>query len=160
MRRNIYALDESIETVREAPQGEKPEDKRARLKLLRDLIELQNSTLTNVKTHLLGRDPTGVLIEPPDKWEDNTQIEFERYFKNQFSLRDLKLKCVECGVKSEDVSTYHFPPKYYGKYFEKVKPAEDHDLCSKCYEKRNTEKTDEDQISPILEGSNHDARTS
>jgi len=56
MRKNIYALDESIEDVRKVPKGEKPVDKRVRLKLLRDLVELQNQTLVAVKTHLLGRD--------------------------------------------------------------------------------------------------------
>ena len=44
LSKNIRVLDEAIEDVREAGKGEKAGDERARLKLLRDLVELQNST--------------------------------------------------------------------------------------------------------------------
>lgn len=135
MRMNLHALDESIENVRKSPKGEKPVDKRARLKLLRDMVELQNQTLVAVKTHLLGRDETGAPVEPPDKYDHNAQIEFERYFNNQLSpwtQDDLKLECDECGVKSEDVSNRRFPHNF-------PEADEYYDLCGKCYDKRSTE---------------------
>jgi hypothetical protein len=149
-RRNIHALDESIEDVRKVPKGEKPVDKRARLKLLRDLVELQNSTLVAVKTHLLGRDETGAANEPPDHWEGNDQIEFERYFKNQLSpwtLQDLKLKCVDCGVKNEDVSERYIPEEQ-DEHYNVTKESERVDLCPACLKKRSIkdiEETEEDQ---------------
>lgn len=132
MSRNIHALDENIEDVRKAPKDEKPAEKRARLKLLRDMIELQNTSLLAVKTHLLGRDETGAPVEPPDNWEGdaNAQIEFERYFNSQLSpwTRDsLKVKCVDCGVEGEEVSGREL--EGWTSYF---------DLCGKCYEKRKT----------------------
>jgi hypothetical protein len=131
MRKNLYALDESIESVRKGDKGEKLAEKRARLKLLRDLIELQNSTLISIKTHLLGRDQTGAPIEPPDSFDGNDQVEFERYLKRQLSpwtLDDLKLECEDCGVESEDVSTRQIRHEH--------RADEYPDLCSKCYEKR------------------------
>ena len=99
-RRNLDSLDESIESLRKAPTGEKPADKRARLKLLRDLIELQESTLTDVKADLLGRSESGSVIEPEDYYDSNAQIEYERYFRNQlepWTVDDLKLTCADCG---------------------------------------------------------------
>ena len=54
MNRNIHALDEGIEQARIADEKEYRGERRARVKLLRDLIELQNSTLTIVKSYLLG----------------------------------------------------------------------------------------------------------
>ena len=75
LRRNIYTLDESIETVRKAPKSEKSGEKRARLKLLRDMIELQNSSLIAVKSHLLGRSETGTPTEPEDFYQDNPEVE-------------------------------------------------------------------------------------
>lgn len=140
MRRNIHALDESIENVRKTPEGEKPVDKRARLKLLRDLVELQNSTLVAVKTHLLGRDETGAANEPPDHWEGNDQIEFERYFKNQllpWTLEDLKLKCADCKVKTEDVTYREFADIYDPKPpWGIVVRSERANLCPECTAKR------------------------
>ena len=85
MRRNLESLDESIDATHKVPRGEKATDKRARLKLLRDLIELQNASLLTVKTHLLGRDQTGAGNEPADVYGDNDQVEFERYFKNMLA---------------------------------------------------------------------------
>jgi len=142
MRRNLASLDESIENVRKASKGEKPSDKRARLKLLRDLIELQNVSLLAVKTHLLGRDETGAANEPQDVYDDNPQVEFERYFKNQLSLwtqDDLKLKCEDCGVESEGVSNRRFVYAY-------PKSNEYYDLCEKCYGKRTTESNGESSV--------------
>lgn len=59
---------------------------------------------------LLGRDETGAIREPEDYWDGNQQIKFERYFKNQLSpwtTEDLKLKCEDCKVLSEDVSDHY-----------------------------------------------------
>ena len=122
LKRNIDVLDDGIDSIQKPPKGEKPAEKRARLKLLRDLVELQNGSLTSVKVHLLGRDATGAPNEPPDHYEDNDQIEFERYFKNQlapWTEEDLKLECEDCGVRGENV---------YGR--------DGADLCNKCNKKR------------------------
>ena len=131
MRKNIHVLDESIESVSKTPRNEKPAEKRARLKLLRDFVELQNAMLVAVKTHLLGRDETGASKEPPDSYDGNDQVEFERYFKRilaPWSEDDLKLKCESCHREREDVSTRHIPHE----------DGDDEyiDLCDKCYEKR------------------------
>jgi len=45
VRRNIRVLDEAIEVASKSAKSERPGDKRARLKLLRDLVELQGATL-------------------------------------------------------------------------------------------------------------------
>ena len=105
------------------------------MKLLRDMVELQNSTLAAVKTHLLGRDETGAASEPPDVYGHNDQIEFERYFTNQLSPwteDDLKLKCEDCGLKSEEVSNHTFTHPY-------PQETEYFDLCPKCYGKRSSQ---------------------
>jgi hypothetical protein len=137
LRTNISALDESIKDTRKAPKMEKPADKRARLKLLRDLVELQNSSLLAVKSHLLGKSETGASIEPPDYWDSNDQIEFERYFKNQLSPwteDDLMLECKNCGLKSEEVSNHIFTHPY-------PRNTEYFNLCEKCHDKRTNEST-------------------
>jgi hypothetical protein len=141
MRKNIHRLDESIEDVRKVPKGEKPADRRARLKLLRDLVELQNETLVAVKGHLLGRDESGGMREPEDCWDENPQVEFERYFKSQlkpWTQDDLKLECEECGVKSEEVSNHTFTHPY-------PQETERIDLCQECYDKRLNESTGESE---------------
>ncbi len=129
--RNIQALDASIESVRKPAKGEKPTDRRARLKLLRDLVELQNASMAAVKVHLLGRDESGASNEPSDCWDGNDETEYERLFRDQlkpWTLDRLRLKCSDCGVESEDTSTRDFPDSYEAdRYF---------DLCAKCYEKR------------------------
>jgi hypothetical protein len=148
LERNLKSLDASIEDVRKTPKGEKPSDKRARLKLLRDLVELQNSTLVAVKTHLLGRDQTGATNEPADVYGDNDQVEFERYFKNQLSpwtIDDLKLECEDCGLKNEHVSNHTFTHPY-------PRETEYFDLCPKCYDKRTTKSTGESEgADPVAE---------
>jgi hypothetical protein len=138
LRRNIEALDESIESTRKAPEGEKAAERRARLKLLRDLIELENSTLTAIKTHLLGRDETGAPSEPPAMWDYNSQVMFERSFKGSlgpWTLDDLKLKCEDCGVESEAVSHHDFQ-EIRGSHYNMLVKAEHGDLCPQCVEKR------------------------
>jgi hypothetical protein len=142
VRRNIDLLDESIEDVRKAPEGEKPAEKRARLKLLRDMIELQNGRLLDAKAHLLGRDDTGAVREPPNRYSSNPQIMFERDFRNflePWKESDLRLSCEDCSVESEDVSSRSFEkqvPLGIGDMMTTV--TEDHDLCSRCYTKQSS----------------------
>lgn len=136
MRRNISTLEESIEDIRKAPEGESSTDKRARLKLLRDFLELQNTTLLSVKTHLLGRDETGAPNEPPDMNDHNDQIEFERRFREMLSpwtQGDLKLTCEKCNVESELVSHRTFE-RYYTTGGNSIQYRE-MELCGDCYEK-------------------------
>ena len=47
-------------------------------KTLRDLVELRNATLLNVTAHLLGRDDTGAIVEPPDHYDSDPEIMSER----------------------------------------------------------------------------------
>jgi hypothetical protein len=108
LRENVKNLDSAILEVRKGPEGEKPAEKRARLKLLRDLTELQNSTLTAIKTHMLGRDETGVATEPTDYYDEssNPLFEFERAFKNflePWTEEDLEYECEDCGKSSQEV---------------------------------------------------------
>jgi hypothetical protein len=136
MRRNIDTLDESITDVRKAPGDEKAVDKRARLKLLRDLVELQNQTLAAVKTHLLGRDETGAPNEPIDVNEHNDQVEFERRFREMLSpwtQADLKLTCERCKVAGETVSHRTFQ-NYWTTGTNSIQYKEQ-ELCRDCYEK-------------------------
>lgn len=104
LRRNLRKLDNAIEDTSKAVRGERPADKRARLKLLRDLIELQSAALAATKTHLLGRDSTGSPTEPPENWDDNPTLRFERVFASQlesdWTKDDLEEKCSECGESS------------------------------------------------------------
>lgn len=77
---------------------------------------------------MLGREPSG----------------HEQYFKSQLSPwigDDLKLKCEDCYVESEDVTTHRFDD-YYDENRNYVSP-EIADLCEKCYEKRTSESTDD-----------------
>lgn len=78
-------------------------------------------------------------LEPPEKWVDdaNNQVEFERYFKNQlapWTLDDLKVKCVDCGVESEEVRGREL--EGWTGYF---------DLCGKCFDKRISKSTGENK---------------
>ena len=138
LRRNVEALDESIETTRRAPDGEKVAERRARLKLLRDLIELENATLTAVKTHLLGRDETGAPNEPNDTWDYNSQVMFERsfhYFLTPWTLDLLELKCEDCGIESENVGHHRFG-EIRDRLYNVLSAQQDLNLCPECYEKR------------------------
>ncbi len=142
MRKNIQSLDENIEGLRNVPKAEKAGEKRARLKLLRDMIELQNMTLQAIKTHLCGRDETGAPNEPPDFYHDSNdpQVEFERSFRkflSPWSQDDLKLKCEDCNVNNEEVTHHEFPSiDQPGSPWKILVPNEDADLCSSCARKR------------------------
>ena len=135
--RNIQALDAGIDSVRKPAKGEKPSDRRARLKLLRDLIELQNASMAAVKAHLLGRDETGSVNEPEDVYSENAAWEFERDFKRflePWTQKDIEFECEDCGVESEEV---------YRRTFSHPYPQEDEHfyLCDKCYEKQTTQQS-------------------
>jgi len=141
LRENLETLDEQIVYARKMSKPKGKGDKSATLqwaKTLRDLVELRNTTLLNIKTHLLGRDETGSPNEPSDIWDGNDEVEFERHLRDQlrpWTLDRLKLECEDCGKVSEEVSTRHFPHEYEAdEYF---------DLCGRCYEKRTTKDTDE-----------------
>ena len=101
-----------------------------------DLIELRNVQLDKIKGHLLGRDETGAVTEPENYWDENQQVEFERYFKNQlapWTLEDLKLECEDCHEESEDVTYYTYDGEI-NMYA---------DLCEKCHNKRISKPTGE-----------------
>ena len=99
------------------------------------------------KTHLLGRDETGATKEPPDVYDDNDQVEFERYFHGIFSswTQDelkLKLKCEDCAVESEDVSSRSFEKQVpLGIGDMTTTGTQYHNLCQRCYDKRTTAST-------------------
>ena len=140
-RRNIQALDESIEDARKVPKDEKPTDKRARLKLLRDLVELQNSSLAAVKVHLLGRDETGAPTEPDDSWGEHNITMFERYFDEQLQQEwtedSLELECEECQKNARDVVERRLivsKDKEFG-----GNRTQDRTLCQDCFDKLQAE---------------------
>src|SRR5208283_3897960 len=89
LRENIQVLDEEIATARKFAKPRKGSDSQVSLqwaKTLVNLVELRNTTLDKVKLHLLGRDGEfGLPIEPPGEYDDNSQIMFEREFKNFLS---------------------------------------------------------------------------
>ena len=145
LARNIQALDVGIESARKAAKGEKAVDRRARLKLLRDLIELQNASMAAVKRHLLGADETGSTNEPEDHYDEYAVWEFERDFKKflePWTQKDIEFECADCGVESDEVTEYTVSHPY---------PQKDEHfyLCDRCYEKRiaKDERTDEPESS-------------
>jgi hypothetical protein len=109
-------------------------------KTLRDLVELRNTTLLNIKAHLLGRDETGATNEPDDVYARNAQVEYERYFRSlltAWTREDLKLECEDCGVDSEDVSHHNFQ-EIRDEDWKIVLKEEGADLCPQSVEKRET----------------------
>jgi hypothetical protein len=133
LRENLVTLDEQVENARRMSKVKGKGDSRVALqysKTLRDLVELRDKTLLNIKAHLLGRNATGVVNEPSDIYDGNPQVEFERTFKlfmAPWTAADLKIKCDDCGLESEEVTTRHIQRGYESEYF---------DLCNACYEKR------------------------
>jgi hypothetical protein len=142
LQENLEVLDEQIATAREMSKPKGKAEKAVALqwtKTLRDLVELRDRTLSNIKAHLLGRSEVGTPQEPQDCWEKNSEVEYERLFHNMLSPwheSDLNLKCEGCGVESEDVTSRRFPEEREG--WKVVREAEDVDLCDKCYGKRLT----------------------
>ena len=134
LRENLVTLDEQIENARKMSKVKTKGDKAVALqyvKTLRDLVELRSKTLLEIKAHLLGREETGSVNEPPDVYNGNNEVEFERAFKTfmaPWTREDLKLKCADCGLESEEVSTRQIQHKF--------DPDDYFDLCIGCYEKR------------------------
>ena len=133
LRENLVTLDEQIENARKMSKVKKGGEGVALQysKTLRDLVELRDKTLLNIKAHLLGRDETGAINEPSDVYAGNQEVEFERAFKTfmaPWTAADLKLKCTDCGLESEEVTTRRIEHKF--------DPDEYFVLCSECYEKR------------------------
>jgi hypothetical protein len=128
LRENLVALDEAITT---AQTMSKDKDNRAALqwaKTLRDLVELRNTTLLNIKTHLLGRTETGSSNEPNDCYSGNSKVEFERAFQkflSPWTRQDLNLECEDCHVESDQVTDRYIDGAHRS-------------LCDKCCEKRTT----------------------
>ena len=130
LRENVEVLDSAIDDAK--AMGKKGAEGRARLKAIRDLVELRNSTLNQFKTHLLGRDETGAPNEPADYWEDNPELMFERQFDAVMRRNGLELKCVDCGKESEEVET---------RLFSRPGGCDRVDLCESFFEKRNENET-------------------
>jgi hypothetical protein len=106
-------------------------------KTLRDFVELRSATLLNVTAHLLGRDDTGAIVEPPDHYDSDPEFMFERdvqTFLASWSPQGLKLKCEDCGVMSEEVHQRQFPHPY-------PQETEHFCLCEKCYKKRKAKQS-------------------
>jgi hypothetical protein len=146
LRENLEVVDEAIVNARKMSKGKGKAEKAAALqwaKTLRDFVELRGTTLANIKAHMNGRDETGVVHEPPDLYDENPQVEFERCFRNlmtPWTPNDLKLKCEDCGVESEDVSHHDFQ-EIRDSHYNMVAEAEDADLCPKCVEKRSADRS-------------------
>ena len=135
LRENLEVLDSAIDDTKAMPK--KGAEGRARLKAIRDLVELRNATLLNIKVHLLGRNETGAPYEPEDLWNDNPEIMFERWFNSQmapWTREDLKLTCKDCGKESEEIIARS--------------DCSHVDLCDVCYEKRQTEDSKKEQSLP------------
>jgi len=149
LRENVEALDEAIETARAESKAKKGSDSRTRLqwaKTLRDLVELRNQTLINIKAHLLGRDETGAPIEPNNMYKEGySQTMFERAFNglllSPWTRDKLEIQCEDCNEESEDVGCRHLYVKSSDGW-----TTETFWLCSKCYAKRETTQPTQEQM--------------
>lgn len=134
LKSNLQVLDEQIELARGMS---KSKNGLQWAKNLRDLIELRNTTLDKIKAHLLGRDETGTIKEPPSVYDDNhPQTMFERYFhglSEPMSLEDLKLKCEKCETESEGTQSRYFERYQVDKGYYDVIQYKRQDLCDGCY---------------------------
>jgi len=148
LRENVEALDEAIATAK-ANSKKKGKDANALqwAKTLRDLVELRNATLTQIKSHILGRDETGAPTEPPDQYDDNEQVYFERDFQNFLSpwtREDLELECEDCGKSSELVSRREIIASWTNYKTIPNSPNYDYfNLCPDCYAKRQAKEPPE-----------------
>ena len=145
-RRILEFLEEAIENAREMSQARtgRGHDNASRLgwtKTLMRLVEVYDTHLGIVKYHIWGasREPGEVT---------NGLVEFERAFQrlvlDPWKRDDLKLECEDCGKLAEQVSNYEFEVEDF--------KTEGHNLCPRCYEKRqkeslesNTETNDEEK---------------
>ena len=142
-RWTLQVLEEAIENTTEMTKARtgRGHDSASRLewtKTLMKLLELYNNQLSAIKVHLWGHTGPGANDEPCDS--SNGFVEFERLFQNNvltpWSSEDLNLKCVDCGVSSQEVSE---------KTVYKTAYIYDHlDLCPACYAKRKAEEPEED----------------
>ena len=131
LRENLEVLDQQIDHAREMAKA-KDSTALQWAKTLRDLVELRNTTLEKIKGHLLGRGESGVVHEPDDYWDDNSQVMYERMFNSHMSpwtMEDLKLTCKDCGAKSEQVKCH---------LFSRCGGCDRVNLCNACFEKRKT----------------------
>lgn len=138
LRENLELLDGGIENAEAMSKGKRKDARMALqwMKMLRDLVELRNVALLEVKAHLSGRDQTGAIREPPDQYDSNPEVMFERDFRTflePWRESDLKLQCEDCCVESEQVYSRSVEVQVLGQLFP---DSEQHDLCPKCYEKR------------------------
>jgi len=144
---NLRLTDRMIADARKSSENKKL-DSRARiqyLKILGAAVEERERILLDIKAHLLGRGESGVVREPSEVWDYNSEVEFERCFQNMLSPwthEDLKLKCEDCGVWNENVTHRRFHHPY---------PEEDenYDLCPKCYDKKMNESSVENEDTAV-----------
>jgi hypothetical protein len=150
LRENLDTLDEQIKSARKMSK-KKGKDSNALqwAKTLRDLVELRDRALVNIKVHLLGRDESGAATEPPEYYlgNANAEVMFERDFQAflaPWTREDLKLKCEDCGAESESVISQSFEEQVsLGVGDMMTTETEYRDLCSRCYEKRTAKEGDE-----------------
>jgi hypothetical protein len=146
LRENLEILDEAVVNAQKMARPKKKGDVSSvqSLKILRDLIELRNATLVEIKAHLLGRNETGALKEPPDYYNGNPEVMFERDFKKflePWQESDLSLQCEDCKQVSKDIESRCLTIKMSSELpsiLPDYERTEYHDLCPKCYEKRIT----------------------
>lgn len=137
LRENLEVLDEAVANARKQSKPKGKSEKALALqygKLVRDLIQERNVTLTALKSHLLGRSEVGTPNEPNDVYGANEQVEFEREFHKQlkpWTIKDLELECEDCAKSSQEVTNYRFPDPS-GRWA----TYEYHDLCEACNQKR------------------------
>ena len=139
----LQVLEKAIENAREMANAKtgRGHDSSSRLewsKTLMRLVELYDSQLSAIKRHIWGNTDAGGNVEPCDS--DNGFVEFERLFQNNvltpWTSEDLKLRCVDCGVSSENVSEQTVYKTEYDY---------DHlNLCPACYSKRKAEEPEEE----------------
>jgi hypothetical protein len=138
----LTVLEEQIEAARLESQSRtgRGRDNKSRLewaKNLLRLLEMYDAQLETIKRHIHGNTTPGAGEEPGQ--QANGLIEFERRFQNAvqnpWGPESLKLKCVDCGKLSEEVSECQVPgeTELLGKKFQDSVWL---NLCSNCYEKR------------------------
>jgi hypothetical protein len=112
-RLTLQVLDQSIADAQQMSQAKtgRGHDNESRLEWtreLRNLLELRNSTMTEIKHHMLGRDyETGQFSEPEDVWQ--FERDFHKYVTSEpWTQDDLELECEECHKSSLEVEEYDF----------------------------------------------------
>jgi hypothetical protein len=129
------------------------------MKLTRDLLELRNATLQEIKAHLLGRDVTGAVRQPQDVYHGNPEVMFERDFRKflqPWRQLDLRLKCKDCGRVDETIETRSLDvvtdPSGIPALFPQLRHTTEWvDLCPKCYRKRMAESPAKEELEPNID---------